>query len=270
MAYISYLELPQHWGLEKGDSVLLSSDIMQLTFTSMRNGERFDRDKFLEAILDTIGPDGTLLIPTFNWDFCHGVAFDYYKTPCKTGTLGTVALKHPAFRRTQHPLYSFAVAGKDQQLLCDMTNVSSFGDDSPFGYLEHCHGKNVLINLHYTDCFTFVHHMEEVCGVNTYRFQKTFTGQYIDAEGRETTRSYSMLVRSYELYEETDLTLIGEKLENPWTPEGSSEALPPASRLITLNDLPYRIVDLAAAVPVIKDDILHNASRGLCKHKLQG
>ena len=128
----------------------------------------------------------------------------------------------------------------------------------------------MLINLHYTDCFTFVHHCEEVCGVNTYRFQKTFTGQYIDAEGRETTRSYSMLVRSYELYEETDLTLIGEKLENPWTPEGSSEALPPASRLITLNDLPYRIVDLAAAVPVIKDDILHNASRGLCKHKLQG
>ena len=270
MAYISYLDLPKHWGLEKGDSVLLSSDIMQLTFTSMRNGERFDRDKFLDAILDTIGEEGTLLIPTFNWDFCHGVAFDYHKTPCKTGSLGTVALRHPAFRRTQHPLYSFAVAGKDQQLLCDMQNQSSFGDDSPFGYLERQHGKNVLINLHYTDCFTFVHHCEEVCGVDTYRFQKTFTGQYIDADGNESTRNYSMLVRSYELYEETDLTLIGEKLESPWMPKGSSEALPPAARLITLNDLPYRIVDLAAAAPVIKDDILHNASRGLCKHKLQG
>ena len=265
MAYISYLDLPKHWGLEKGDSVLLSSDIMQLTFTSMRNGERFDRDKFLEAILDTIGPDGTLLIPTFNWDFCHGVAFDYHKTPCKTGSLGTVALRHPAFRRTQHPLYSFAVAGKDQQLLCEMENVSSFGDDSPFGYLERQHGKNVLINLHYTDCFTFVtdcftfvHHCEEICGVNSYRFPKTFTGQYIDAEGRETTRSYSMLVRSYELYLETDLTLIGEKMEAAG-----------AARLITLNDIPYRIVDLAAAAPVIKDDILNNASRGLCKHKNQ-
>ena len=143
-------------------------------------------------------------------------------------------------------------------MLCDMQNVSSFGDDSPFGYLERCHGKNVLIDLHYTDCFTFVHHMEEVCGVNTYRFPKTFTGQYIDAEGQETTRSYSMLVRSYELYLETDLTLIGEKMEQAG-----------AARLITLNDLPFRIVDLAAAAPVIKDDILHNASRGLCKHKLQ-
>ena len=150
-----------------------------------------------------------------------------------------------------------------------MENVSSFGDDSPFGYLEHCHGKNVLINLHYTDCFTFVHHMEEVCGVNTYRFPKTFTGQYIDAEGRESTRSYSMLVRSYELYEETDLTLIGEKLENPWRPDDASEIQAPAARLLILNDLPYRIVDLAAAAPVIADDILHNASRGLCKHKMQ-
>jgi aminoglycoside 3-N-acetyltransferase len=179
-----------------------------------------------------------------------------------------VALRHPAFRRTQHPLYSFAVAGKDQQLLCEMENVSSFGADSPFGYLERQHGKNVLINLHYTDCFTFVHHMEEVCGVNSYRFSKTFTGQYIDAEGRETTRSYSMLVRSYELYEETNLTLIGEKLENPSAFDGISE-MPVAARLITLNDLPYRIVDLTAAAPIIKDDILHNASRGLCKHKLQ-
>ena len=116
----------------------------------------------------------------------------------------------------------------------------------------------MLINLHYTDCFTFVHHCEEICGVNSYRFPKTFTGQYIDAEGRETTRSYSMLVRSYELYLETDLTLIGEKMEAAG-----------AARLITLNDIPYRIVDLAAAAPVIKDDILNNASRGLCKHKNQ-
>ena len=100
--------------------------------------------------------------------------------------------------------------------------------------------------------------MEEICGVNTYRFPKTFTGQYIDAEGKETTRSYSMLVRSYELYEETDLTLIGEKMEQAG-----------AARLFTLNDIPFRIVDLAAAAPVIKDDILNNASRGLCRHKLQ-
>ena len=61
MEYISYLELPKHWGLASGDSVLLSSDIMQLTFTTIRNGERFDREKFLEAILDTIGPEGCRL-----------------------------------------------------------------------------------------------------------------------------------------------------------------------------------------------------------------
>ena len=258
MAYISYLDLPKHWGLERGDRVLLTSDIMQLMFTTMRNGERFDRDAFLDAILGVIGEEGTLLIPTFNWDFCHGVAFDYHKTPCKTGALGGFALSRPDFRRTQHPLYSFAVAGKDQQLLCDMQNVSSFGVDSPFGYLEKNHGKNVIIGIHYTDCFTFVHHCEEVCGVDTYRFSKTFTGQYIDADGQESTRSYSMLVRSYELYEATDLTLIGEKMERAGV-----------AHVIVLNEIPYRIVDLTAAAPVICDDIKNNSSRGICKHKLQ-
>jgi aminoglycoside 3-N-acetyltransferase len=42
-----------------------------------------------------------------------------------------------------------------------------------------------------------------------------------------------------------------------------------AARVLTLNDIPYRIVDLYAAAPVIKDDILNNASRGICKHKGQ-
>lgn len=258
MAYIKYLDLPKHWGLEHGDVVLLTSDIMQLMFTTMRNGERFDRDAFIDSILEAIGKEGTLLIPTFNWDFCHGVTFDYYKTPCKTGALGGFALGRADFRRTMHPLYSFAVAGKDQAFLCEMQNISSFGDDSPFGYLEKNHGKNVIIGIHYTDCFTFVHHCEEVCGVSTYRFPKTFVGQYIDKDGIESTRSYSMLVRSYELYLETDLTLIGKKMEEAGV-----------SRLIMLNDIPYRIVDLAAAAPVIKDDILYNASRGICKYKGQ-
>ena len=103
MAYISYLELPKHWGLKQGDVILLTSDIMQLMFTAVRNGERFDRDAFLDAILDVIGQEGTLLIPTFNWDFCHGVPFDYHKTPCKTGALGGFALGRADFRRTQHP-----------------------------------------------------------------------------------------------------------------------------------------------------------------------
>ena len=62
MAYISYLDLPKHWGLEKGDRMLLTSDIMQLMFTAVRNGERFDRDAFLDAVLGVIGPEGTLLI----------------------------------------------------------------------------------------------------------------------------------------------------------------------------------------------------------------
>ena len=59
MAYISYLDLPKHWGLKQGDIVLLTSDIMQLMFTAVRNGERFDRDAFLDAILGVIGQEGT-------------------------------------------------------------------------------------------------------------------------------------------------------------------------------------------------------------------
>ena len=147
MAYISYLELPKHWGLQRGDIVLLTSDIMQLMFTAMRQGERFERDAFLDAILGVIGDEGTLLIPTFNWDFCKGKTFDYYKTPCKTGSLGKIALKRDDFKRTKHPIYSFAVWGKDKEELCARDYKSSFGIESPFTYCKERNAKNIFIDV---------------------------------------------------------------------------------------------------------------------------
>ena len=139
--YISYQELPALMGIEKGDIILLSSDITDLYIQCRKHGEKLDLNVLLDKFQEAIGPEGTLLIPTYNWGFCKGKTFDYKNSPSKTGVIGDTALKRKDFRRTKHPIYSFAVWGKDIDYLCSLDDVESFGPNSPFAYLEKNHGK---------------------------------------------------------------------------------------------------------------------------------
>ena len=89
--------------------MFVSSDIKRLVFVCHSHGEFFDANKFIDNFIEIIGDNGSLVFPIFNWDFCIGIPFDYYKTPSKVGALTSVALKRKDFKRTQHPIYSFVV-----------------------------------------------------------------------------------------------------------------------------------------------------------------
>ncbi|MCR5276680.1 MAG: AAC(3) family N-acetyltransferase [Bacteroidales bacterium] len=253
--FIPYLEIPHRWGLEAGDTVLLSSDISGLVYGCMLHGQRFDVNAFLDEVMGILGPDGTLMLPTYNWDFCGGKTFDYRESPCKTGVLGTAALRRDDFIRTKHPIYSFAVKGRHSELLAGLDNQSSFGQDSPFAFMELVKAKNVGIGVDLTHFFTFVHYVEQQCGVSNYRYPKQFTAGYIDADGTESTRTYSMLVRDLDGYLGTDFS----GMEEAFLQSG-------VMRLMELNEIEFRIVDMFRCAPIIREDIRHNASRKLCKH----
>ena len=124
-------------------------------------------EHIINKILEKIGKNGTLLIPTYNWDFCKGKRFDYFKTPSSAGDLGNYALKNKKFKRTINPIYSFAVIGKDRNRICKFRHESCFGNNSPFEYLIRKNGKNLFIGLKdYREGFHFPYVAEEKVGVN--------------------------------------------------------------------------------------------------------
>lgn len=211
MEYISYTQIVQQLNITKGDILLVSSDIQKIALSATKNKERFSASKFIDTLMDAVGPSGTLLFPTYNWDFCKGIPFDYYQTACTTGALGKEALKRKDFFRTAHPIYSFAVWGKDQELLCSMTNISAFGSDSPFAYL-HKNGKNLIIDVSFKNCFTFTHYVEESIGVS-YRYLKTFSAPYIDKNHISKNAHYSMYVRDLEKEVENIIDPIADDLK---------------------------------------------------------
>ena len=182
--------------LKKGDTVMLVSDISSLLISFKKRGKVFDANLFIDNILEKIGTDGTLLVPTYNYDFCKGHTFDYKKTPSMTGSLGKIALKRKDFKRTTNPIHSFAVYGKDKNLLCNLKHTSSFGDDSPFNYLHKKKSKYFSVGLNFTNLgFTPAHYVEEKVGVS-YRYFKIFSGNYIDEFENKKKVKYKFYVRN--------------------------------------------------------------------------
>lgn len=244
--YIKLRDIPSQWGLKKGDRVFISSDITALGEACLEHGDRFKPNDLLDAVIEAVGPEGTILLPTYNWDFCHGGTFDYNKTKGKTGSLGNLALKRPDFKRTQHPIYSFAVWGKEQEYLCGLQNKSSFEEDSPFGYMNRCKVTNILINVPFEHSFTYVHYVEQMMENKLeihYRYHKDFTSLYRDKDGNEEMRTYSMFVRYLDL-EPISSESRGNLLRNMLSEAGTMSSF-------FINGVEFKKVDMAASVPTI-------------------
>lgn len=184
--------------INKGDTVYVISDMFGLTMEYRNNGQKLNLDDIITGLMDRVGPEGNLLFPAFNWDFCKGTPFDYYYSPSKTGALSKAALKRKDFERTSHPLYSFAVHGKNAEEFIKVNDPKSFGEGTIFDMLTDLDAKALVIGIPALSGFTYIHHVEKMVGV-PYRYEKNFTAEYTDKAGNSSTRTYSMYVRDLEM-----------------------------------------------------------------------
>ena len=253
--YIKLKDLAKHLHINRGDNIFVTSDVKQLLYNLVSNEDDTDLNILIDGIIDIIGEEGTLVFPTFNWDFCKGVPFDIKKTACKTGTLGKLALKRDDFKRTKHAIYSFAVWGKGQQAMCSCTNKSSFGYDSPFTYMTDNNFKNLFIDKDFGHSFVYVHYCEEQTGNIPYRYLKDFTAEYTDENGKTSVRTYAMNVRDLDL----DVTNRIDEFEEDFLRADAMEKF-------VVNDIEYKLVDLKKVFPIICEDVRHNRSRKVCSY----
>lgn len=247
--------------LYPGAVVQIASDMTQFAYLYLlEEKKKLDLNEVIDRVIEVIGEEGTLVIPTYNWDFCKGIAFDYNETKGKTGALGNIALQRKDFVRTHHPIYSYAVWGKDADLLYKLDNKTSFGKDSVLGYLHRKNAYNILIGIDYNKGFTFGHYVEEQEGV-IYRYQKNFTAEYIDENGKCSERTYQMYVRNLDMdvISGTRTQLLGREFEKRGLAKTDYVA----------EKIQIHKVHLGDAYPIIADDILNNKSRKLCEYRGQ-
>ncbi len=193
-------------GVEAGDVLLVHSSYK--SFGGVDGGPQ----TIIDALLEVLGNEGTLIMPAFNFDFCKGEPWDVNETPSHMGIITELVRKDPRSRRVFHPIYSFSIIGKYAEFLTKNRYKSSYERNSVFGKLRELDGKIMVIGLSYNDSMTFFHHVEELEGVD-YRYLKTFTGMVTDENGNTREDSFQMLVRDIEKGVETMVDPMGNLAE---------------------------------------------------------
>lgn len=249
--YVPYREIVNCFNIQPGDVLLIGSDIRRLVLKAKASGEKFDTDGFIDSIKKAVGPQGTLMFPAYNFDFCKGKGFDFRNSLSEMGALSNRALERGDFVRTRHPIYSFAVAGKYAQHLAELENTSGFGAGSPFEFLHKNSGKMLIIGLDYQHSYTFVHYAEEMNRVD-YRYSKEFSGNYTDQDGKTTLRAYSLYVRDLGKGVQTSVNPIGKVFEE----RGAAE-------VVAVNGVVFTLIDLKKSYDIVTEDIRSNQALNL-------
>ena len=200
--------LAEQWtksGVEKGDVLLVHSSLKRLLKkASDELGVKVTPTLVYDSLMESIGEEGTLILPLFNFDFPKVKFFDIKKTPSHMGALTEVARNHPDTVRTGHPIYSFAIRGKHADKFAAIDNQSGYGSDSPFAVLQQLNGKIASIGLSDQNSMTSYHYVEE-CNLVNYRYFKEFEGEYIDNNELKSDKVYKLFVRRIEDGIQTDV-----------------------------------------------------------------
>ena len=235
-------------GVQPGDTLFVHSSYSKLSKSpeGIENGPEI----VIDAILNVLGSEGTLIMPTFNYGFLRGETWDIRNSPSQMGVLTEVVRKDPRAKRMFHPIYSVTAIGKLAEEISVLRSNDCFGETTIFKKLRDWNAKIMIIGLPYSKSFTFLHHCEQAANVD-YRFMKEFNGLAIDEEGKSQELSITMLVRDVDKGIVLDFEPIGKILD-----EKVANIRP-----LGLGDV--RLLDCNQAYQVSVDAILNHQGPGL-------
>lgn len=195
--------------ISSGDLVMVHSSLLGLG--RIRDHKMSDAPRAIaNCLLEHLGPQGTLVVPAFNFGFCRGEAFDRQQTPSdKMGLLSEVVRALPGAVRSRHPMQSIAACGPLAQEICDLDTPSAFDKGGSFDRLLQRNATLLLLGASF-QAASVIHYAEQHVGV-PYRYWKDFSAPYID-EGKPETKTYRMYVRDLDLDPQLIMTAIETEL----------------------------------------------------------
>ena len=235
-------------GVQPGDTLFVHSSYSKLSKSpeGIENGP----ETVIDAILNVLGSEGTLIMPTFNYGFLRGETWDIRNSPSQMGVLTEVVRKDPRAKRMFHPIYSVAAIGKLAEEISVLRSNDCFGETTIFKKLRDWNAKIMIIGLPYSKSFTFLHHCEQAANVD-YRYLKEFNGLAIDGEGEPQELTITMMVRDVEKGVVLDFEPIGKILDEKVA----------SIRKIGMGDV--RLLDCNQAYQVSVDAIINHQGPGL-------
>lgn len=171
-------------GVRTGDVVFSHSNVGFLGVPDGGMSAQSVLDVVYGGCRDALGPNGTLVVPTFTYSFPKGEPFDPERSASTCGLFTELVRLLPGAERSRDPIFSVAAVGPDGDALTREAPVECFGADSFWGrFLER---DGLICNFNFDAGSTFMHYVEKRLSVG-YRYDKLFVGEIVDrGETRES------------------------------------------------------------------------------------
>jgi aminoglycoside 3-N-acetyltransferase len=143
----------------------------------------------VDALLEVLGPEGTLVVPTFTDEVARepSFVFDPLNTPSMVGAISEAVRRRPGARRSLHGWHSLAAMGPLAAAIAKEVGSSPWLSDGPMPKVIDYGGEFMLLGVPYKR-LTLVHLMEWECGV-AYR-----PGRLVEFQMRRPDGSLAKLV----------------------------------------------------------------------------
>ena len=160
-------------GIGRGDRLFVHSSLS--AFGHVEGGA----ESVCAALLDAVGPDGTVAVPTFTWSANHGketVIFDVANDRCEVGRIPETLRRLPGASRSEHVCHSVAAIGSlSAKLMGD--GVHPFGRGSSMYALYENDFRYLFLGCGFSSC-TALHTVEELAAI-PYRYYRNFEGSTV-------------------------------------------------------------------------------------------
>lgn len=175
--------------IERGDGVMVHSELPVL---GIIDG---GLDVYYDAIMETIGEEGTLVVPTFNFSFARGVPFDQESTPSENmGVFSEYVRVCKKSFRSQHPMQSVCAVGKYAVDIAERDTSSAFDKHSSFDRMVELNFKLLFLGASIKSS-SLIHYCEQRNNV-PYRYWKRFEGEIRKIGVPVHKKQYDMFVRN--------------------------------------------------------------------------
>lgn len=135
-------------GLGKDDIVLVHSDLRSMgPARELVKLPNCGADLIIDGFLDTVGPGGLVIFPTFTNTYDNGqtpydgLVFDPAETPSRVGSITNLFRKRSGCVRGTHPTHSIAAIGNNAAALCvEPHDGTTFDRRGPWGRMFDWNG----------------------------------------------------------------------------------------------------------------------------------
>ena len=177
-------------GVRPGDLLMVHSSLRSIGF--VEGGP----ETVVDALLQAIGPQGTLVVPTFTYPTAGNpeFVFDPAHTPSQMGAISEAARRRPHAHRSIHLAHSIAAIGPLAETIATSGGPSGWDAHSPMRQVFDRNGRYLLLGVPYQNLTAM--HLCEVWLELPYRKPRISQGRMRQPDGSIRLSSASAPRRS--------------------------------------------------------------------------